>query len=136
MWTALATVYEGLGRLSDAIAAHTRALLGADRQQTPQILTKLANLHTTLDASRGRASAEGTGYHRKLLALGAKDGREVEELAASYIAVAEWEMRAGSASGDWALAATYLEKVAQSNALQRDKAEELIRELRMREARA
>lgn len=45
-------------------------------------------------------------------------------------------MRAGSASGDWALAATYLEKVAQSNALQRDKAEELIRELRMREARA
>lgn len=39
------------------------------------------------------------------------------------------------ARGDWTLAAQYLEKVAQTNAPQRDKAEELLRELRVKEAR-
>lgn len=38
--------------------------------------------------------------------------------------------------GDWALAASYLEKVVGSNAPQRDKAEEMLRELRVMEARA
>jgi anaphase-promoting complex subunit 8 len=64
-------------------------------------------------------------------------------MAASYLAVAEWEMRGGTraagqpemARGDWTLAAQYLEKVAQTNAPQRDKAEELLRELRVKEAR-
>ena len=37
--------------------------------------------------------------------------------------------------GDWALAATYLEKVAGTNSPMRDKAEELLRALRVEEAR-
>lgn len=139
MWGALASVYEGLGRIQDAIAAHTRALLGADRSQTPEHLRKLAALHTTLDGARGQPpSAEAIGFHRKLLALGQREATPVAELAASYIAVAEYEMRIGADGGergDWALAAQYLDKVAITNATQRETAEELRRELRIREAR-
>ncbi|ORX34176.1 putative cell division control protein 23 [Kockovaella imperatae] len=142
MWTALATVYEGLQRLPDAIQAHTRALLGADRIQTPTILAKLAALHMSLNQQ-----AESVGYHQKILALGERSGLPTAEMAASYLAIAEWEMREGSTSidrdgsaessrGDWTLAAQYLEKVSQTNAPQRDKAEEALRELRLREARA
>ncbi|WVR05711.1 hypothetical protein IAU60_002735 [Kwoniella sp. DSM 27419] len=154
MWTALATVYENLKRLPDAILAHTRALLGADRLQTPTILLKLASLHTSLDQP-----SQAANYHRKILALGDKSGLGLAEMASSYLAVAEWEMRdlhiSSAASGgdpgmgmeveggaeavdqrgDWALAAQYLEKVAGSNAPQRDKAEELLRALRLKEAR-
>lgn len=134
MWTALATVYEGLGRLGDAIAAHTRALLGADKTQTPTILAKLASLHTTVDGARGIApSPDAVGYHRKLLALGEREKTSIVELAPSYLAVAEWEM--GTDKGDWTLAAQYLEKVAASNAHERDRAAELLRELRVKEAR-
>ncbi len=62
-------------------------------------------------------------------------------MAGSYLAVAEYEMRdeggveGEEGRGDWALAAQYLEKVASTNAQQRDKAEEMLRELRLREAR-
>lgn len=149
MWTALATVYEGLQRLQDAIAAHTRALLGADRQQTPLILSKLATLHQTIaeaqsdDLGPGAGnrqqttiSSEAIGYHKKLLALGEKSQTPVGELAPSYLAVAEWEMWDGRGEqGDWALAAIYLEKVASSHTPQRDKAEESLRILRLKEAR-
>jgi anaphase-promoting complex subunit 8 len=139
MWGALATVYEGLGRIQDAIAAHTRALLGADRTQTPEHLGKLAALHTTLDAQRGLPpGSDAVGYHRKILALGQQQGLDAAELAPNFIAVAEYEMRQGANGGergDWALAAQYLERVMLSNAPQRDKAEELRRELRIREAR-
>ncbi|KAK8865749.1 hypothetical protein IAR55_000896 [Kwoniella newhampshirensis] len=152
MWTALATVYENLKRLPDAILAHTRALLGADRLQTPTILLKLASLHTTLNQH-----IQAVSFHRKILALGEKTGIPVAEMASSYLSVAEWEMRdvAGASGegggddasmdseggegegekGDWALAAQYLEKVAQTNAPQRDRAEELLRALRLKEAR-
>lgn len=169
MWTALATVYEGLQRLvdsfstdgqicltgrsriGDAIQAHTRALLGADRIQTPTILTKLAALHTTL--AGGSISKDAVGYHMRLLALGERmsgqggsGGMGTAEMAGSYLAVAEYEMRdAGGVEGreggedegrgDWALASQYLEKVASTNAPQRDKAEEMLRELRLREAK-
>ncbi|WVF70723.1 hypothetical protein IAT40_005516 [Kwoniella sp. CBS 6097] len=161
MWTALATVYENLKRLPDAILAHTRALLGADRLQTPTILLKLSSLHTTLNQQ-----SKAISYHRKILALGDKSGLGLSDMASSYLAVAEWEMRdlmtsvsenqdrggqgrgmgmevdeqinnggTGSGRGDWALASQYLEKVAGSNAPQRDKAEELLRALRLQEAR-
>ncbi|CAD6582800.1 MAG: Anaphase-promoting complex subunit 23 [Tremellales sp. Tagirdzhanova-0007] len=149
MWTALATVYEGLQRIPNAIQAHTRALLGADRIQTPTILSKLAALHTTL--SGGSTSKEAVAYHKRLLALGERvtglgtgTGVQMEtvELAASYLAIAEYEMRdvgegegEGRERGDWALAAQYLEKVASTHAPQRDKAEDLLRELRLKEAR-
>jgi len=67
----------------------------------------------------------------------------IAEMAGSYLAVAEYEMRDGVGSGDGeddgkgdrALAAQYLEKVSSTNAPQRDKAEEMLRELRLREAR-
>ena len=123
----------------DAIQAHTRALLGADRVQTPTILQKLASLHSSLKQHK-----EAVTYHQKLLALGEKSGLPTADLAESYLAVAEWEMRGLGAGGekskdkdkgDWALAAQYLEKVASTNAPQRDKAEEALRELRLREAR-
>ncbi len=70
-----------------------------------------------------------------------------DQMAGSYLAVAEYEMRDGvgevdgdgggeeEGRGDWALAAQYLEKVASTNAPQRDKAEEMLRELRLKEAR-
>ena len=128
MWTALATVYEGLQRLPDAIQAHTRALLGADRYQTPTILAKLAALHASLGMP-----AESVSYHRKILALGERSGVGAAELASSYLAVAEWETKGDK--GDWALAGQYLEKVAATNAPQRDRAEAALRELRVREAR-
>ncbi|OWZ69319.1 hypothetical protein AYX14_03075 [Cryptococcus neoformans] len=161
MWTALATVYENLHRLPDAILAHIRALLGADRVQTMTILLKLASLHTTLDEID-----KAVGYHRKVVALGEKSGLEVAEMAGSYLAVAEWEMRGviqlqqrearegrrldwtngdGDESmdaegvlkeADLAIAAQYLERVAQTNAPQRDRAEELLRSLRVYEMRA
>lgn len=161
MWTALATVYENLHRLPDAILAHTRALLGADRVQTMTILLKLASLHTTLDEID-----KAVGYHRKVVALGEKSGLEVAEITGSYLAVAEWEMRgliqlqrrearegknldranwdgddtmdgAGVLKeADLAIAAQYLERVAQTNAPQRDRAEELLRSLRVYEMRA
>lgn len=127
MWGALATVYENLGRLPDAISANTRALLGADRAQTPNILAKLAALHYAL-----KQEDKAAEYHRKILALGEREGTPLHALAASYLAVAEWEMRA---DGDWALAAQYLDKVAQSNVAQRDQAAEMLRELRIAEAR-
>jgi len=144
MWTALATVYESLqrsadlmvihpseadGRLPNAIEAHGRALLGADRLQTPMILSKLAALHTSLEHD-----ADAIEYHRKILALGESNGTHPAEMAASYLAVAEWEVRPGEARGDWGLAAQYLEKVGQTNAPQRDRAVEALRELRLREA--
>ena len=59
-------------------------------------------------------------------------------MAPSYLGVAEWEMReveGDGERGDWALAAQYLEKVAQTNAPQRDRAEEMLRDLRLREAK-
>ncbi|WWC99465.1 hypothetical protein V866_006368 [Kwoniella sp. B9012] len=147
MWTALATVYENLKRLPDAILAHTRALLGADRIQTPTILLKLASLHSTL----GQIT-QSVGYHRKILALGEKSGLGVVDLSQSYLSVAEYEMRdllldpdvddermvedsREQEKGDLALASQYLEKVSSSNAPQRDRAEELLRILRIREAR-
>ncbi|KAK6905483.1 hypothetical protein I203_106312 [Kwoniella mangroviensis CBS 8507] len=148
MWTALATVYENLKRLPDAILAHTRALLGADRIQTPTILLKLASLHSTL----GQIT-QSVGYHRKILALGEKSGLGVVDLSQSYLSVAEYEMRdllldpdvddermvaedlTKQEKGDLALASQYLEKVSSSNAPQRDRAEELLRVLRIREAR-
>jgi len=79
------------------------------------------------------------------LALGERYATPIAEIAASYLAVAEWEMRDGgpgevgegeaAQKGDWTLAAQYLEKVAGTNAPLRDKADELLRELRIREAR-
>jgi anaphase-promoting complex subunit 8 len=84
---------------------------------------------------------EAVGCHKKLLALGEREGTTAAEMASSYLAVAEWEMRGVARrvtekeKGDWALASQYLEKVAQTNAPQRDKAEELLRELRVKEAR-
>jgi anaphase-promoting complex subunit 8 len=123
--------------LPEAIQAHTRALLGADRIQTPNILAKLASLHTAIAQGSGESfSSEAVGYHRKLLALGEQDGAQVADLAGSYIAVAEWEVGAQGDKGDWALAATYLEKVVGTNSPMRDKAEELLRALRLEEARS
>ena len=86
------------------------------------------------------------GYHKRLLALGERvaglggGGNPIEtvELAASYLAIAVYEMREmdkGGERGDWALAAQYLEKVASTHAPQRDKAEEMLRDLRLKEAR-
>ena len=125
-------------RLPDAIQAHTRALLGADRLQTPTILSKLAALHSSLGQHK-----EAVTYHQKILALGESSGLPTADMAANYLAIAEWEMRTASVDegdvatkGDWTLAAQYLEKVSQTNAPQRDKAEEALRELRIREARA
>ncbi|BEJ18077.1 hypothetical protein CspHIS471_0703540 [Cutaneotrichosporon sp. HIS471] len=128
MWTALATVYEHLGRIPDAISAHTRALLGADHKQTPDILAKLAVLNTT----EGEP-AKAVECHKKILALGIREEAPLAALAGSYLAVAEWESREG---GEWALAAQYFEKVAASNLPERDSAADLLRELRIREARA
>lgn len=145
MWTALATVYESLHRLPEAIESHTRALLGADRTQTTSILYKLANLYTSIAESQNPAgqtsgtsalSAEATGYHRKIIALGESEGLGVQDMSASYLAIAEWEMAGqGQKEGDWGLASQYLEKVSLSNAPQRDKAEGLLRILKLREAR-
>ncbi|KAL7423642.1 Anaphase-promoting complex subunit 8 [Cryptotrichosporon argae] len=163
MWTALATVYETQGRLAEAVAAHARALLGADRQQSPAILVKLASLYTALARGHGQGhghepgAAAGTAHadwaaeaaecHRKVLALGERTGTATPEMAPSYVAVAEWEMRAvlaeqagesgaGAGDGDWALAAQYLDKVAQSNAPLRERAHDLLKLLRMKEAAA
>lgn len=124
------------------------------------ILLKLASLHTTLDEID-----KAVGYHRKVVALGEKSGLEVAEMAGSYLAVAEWEMKGliqlqrretregknldranwdgddtmdGSGvlkEADLAIAAQYLERVAQTNAPQRDRAEELLRSLRVYEMR-
>ncbi|WVQ85576.1 hypothetical protein IAT38_007742 [Cryptococcus sp. DSM 104549] len=142
MWTALATVYENLRRLPDAILAHTRALLGADRVQTGQILVKLASLHTTLGQQ-----AEAVRLHRKIIALGEQTGSGVAGMVGSYLEVAEWELSAseglgqvGGAGGgggdegepDLALAALYLQKVADTNTPQRDRAEDLLRALKMK----
>jgi anaphase-promoting complex subunit 8 len=139
MWGALASVYEGLSRFQDAIAAHTRALLGADPQQTPEHLRKLAHLHASIDGARELPpGAESTSFQRKIIALGQRDSSiSTADLAPHYIAVAEYEMRQGAKGGepgDWALAAQYLDKVALSNAPLRERAEELRRELRVREA--
>jgi anaphase-promoting complex subunit 8 len=126
--------------LPEAIQAHTRALLGADRVQTPNILAKLAQLHQTIAQASGEStSAEAIDFHRKLLALGEQDGTPTAELAGSYIAVAGWEMGVTgqrAEKGDWSLAATYLEKVTGTNSPMRDKAEELLRALRLEEARS
>lgn len=130
MWTALATVYESLHRLPEAIESHTRALLGADRSQTSAILYKLATLHTS-----SNSPAEAAGYHRKIIALGENEGLTPGDLSASYLGVAEWEMGLPQGKGDWGLASQYLEKVANTNAPLRDKAEGMLRELRLREAR-
>jgi anaphase-promoting complex subunit 8 len=117
-------------RLPEAIQSHTRALLGADKLQTPGILLKLATLHETLDEI-----SKSVTYHQKILALGEKNGMSVSEMAGSYIAVAEWEI-SKEASGDLALAGRYLEKVGETNAPVRDKAEGMLRELRIKEGRA
>ncbi|ODN84236.1 hypothetical protein L202_00231 [Cryptococcus amylolentus CBS 6039] len=153
MWTALATLYESLHRLPDAILAHTRALLGADKVQTMAILLKLAGL------SEGMGEWEkSVGYHKKIIALGEKEGMGgPAEMAGSYVGVAEWEMRSvvellekerDNANGeelerlklevkdaDLAIAAQYMERVAQTNAPQRDRAENLLRALRNYEMR-
>lgn len=145
MWTALATVYESLHRLPEAIQSHVRALLGADPTQTISILYKLANLHTSIAESQNTSNAapvpaslssEAKEYHKKIISLGEKEGLVVMDLASSYIAVAEWEMAGeGKNQGDWGLASRYLEKVSLTNAPQRDKAEGMLRTLRLREAR-
>ena len=74
--------------------------------------------------------------------LGEKSGTLVGELASNYMAVAEWELRdvgvesaASQASGgDWTLAQSYLEKIAESHTPLRDRAEEMLRGLRVYEA--
>ncbi|RXK34892.1 anaphase-promoting complex subunit 8 [Tremella mesenterica] len=152
MWTALATVYEGLQRLPDAIQAHNRALLGADSLQTPTILQKLASLHVTLAQAHGEShSAESVEYHKRLLIHGEQSGTNISELVESYMAVAEWELRGlpstrqvvvgvghgrtNKTEGDWALAQRYLEKVSQTHTTLREKAEELLRLLKTNELR-
>ncbi|WVN85597.1 uncharacterized protein L203_100746 [Cryptococcus depauperatus CBS 7841] len=163
MWTALATVYENLRRIPDAILAHTRALLGADRIQTMTILLKLAGLHITLGQTEkavgfhrkavalgeknGMGVAEMAGSfltiaewemrsvikaleteremaNREAADEGNKDGDELME-----------SVEKQTRDGDMALAAQYLEKVSQTNAPQRDRAEELLRSLRLYEMR-
>lgn len=104
--------------------------MGADRHQTPLILSKLATLYTSLNQP-----TEAISYHRKILQLGERVGTPDAELAASYLAVAEWEIKVSNETGDLALAARYLEKVSQTNAPQRDRAEEALRELRTKELR-
>jgi anaphase-promoting complex subunit 8 len=93
------------------------------------ILTKLAALHTSQNEY-----TQAIEYHRKILALGESNGTHPAEMAASYLAVAEWEIQPDEGRGDWGLAAQYLEKVGQTNAPQRDRAVEALKELRLREA--
>ena len=139
MWGALASVYESLHKISDAILAHTRALLGADPISTLNILSKLASLYTIQAENVGdQGSLKAIECHRKLIALGEQKDAMValSDLAESYLAVADWELHPGGLNdgkGDATLAAEYLNKVAQSHVPQRDKAEEMLRALRLRE---
>jgi len=134
MWTALATVYEGLQR-------SLRMLPFVKEADAKDPDSPMRSKHTLAHSS------EQTGYHKRLLALGERGVMGTDQMAGSYLAVAEYEMRDGvgevdgdgggeeEGRGDWALAAQYLEKVASTNAPQRDKAEEMLRELRLKEAR-
>ncbi|GHJ85747.1 hypothetical protein NliqN6_2149 [Naganishia liquefaciens] len=87
MWEALATVYEHLERDSDAIECHNRALLGADAAQTLAILTKLAHLHDEFEQFKAAAAV-----HRRYIKLAEEEGRNIGEMAASYLYLAEYEL--------------------------------------------
>jgi anaphase-promoting complex subunit 8 len=87
-------------------------------------MLKLASLH-------GQTPA-GVEWHRKIIALGGP----IASLSTSYIAVARHEMDAPDGVADLALAAQYLNKVVQSHAAEKEGADEMLRELRLRQAGA
>jgi anaphase-promoting complex subunit 8 len=87
-------------------------------------MQKLANLHGPTPA--------GIEWHRKLISLGGP----VSSLSTSYVAVARHEMDSPDGVADLALADLYLNKVIMSHAPDKEGAEEMLRELRIRQARA
>jgi hypothetical protein len=149
-------------RLPEAIQSNNRALLGADTQQTINILAKLGQLYD----NSGRY-AEAANAHRRLILIGEREGHTTIDLAPSYVYVAQFELdllhrdrtwwaadgdrREGadgavgrSAQGEAAPAQTdeereqalaYLSKVAMSNAPEKEIAEEDLRHLRQRRPR-
>lgn len=132
------------GSSTNAALCYQRALPGADAVQTPTILTKLAGIYQSIAQQKHHEySEEAVDCHRKIIALGERENKPAHMMAASYLAVAEYEMyapRPAASDGrrdqarDLTLAMQYLHKIAQTNAPQRDKAEELLRKAKAEEA--
>lgn len=87
MWSALATVYEHLKRLPEAIQSNNRALLGADAPQTVNILAKLAQLY-----DNAGVYAKAANTHRLLILIGEREGHSVIDVAQSYLYVAQYDL--------------------------------------------
>lgn len=144
MWSALATVYEHLKRVPEAIQCNSRALLGADAAQTLGILLKLAQLHDALGHHAQAADA-----HRRHIMLAEREERDAGEMAQSYLYVAQYDMdllhrdretaaintpeggtSAADDGKDVKTAVFMLEKVIASDAPEKEAAEEDLRYLR------
>lgn len=72
---------------NDAIECHNRALLGADAAQTLVILTKLAQLHDEFEQYK-----EAAAVHRRYIKVAEEEGRNIGEMAASYLYLSEYEL--------------------------------------------
>lgn len=143
MWSALATVYEHLKRVPEAIQCNNRALLGADAGQTLGILLKLAQLYDSMGQHADAADA-----HRRHIMLAEREERDAGEIAQSYLYVAQFDMgllhrdRETAEEGDGTktgasddgkdvkAAVFMLEKVIASDAPEKEAAEEDLRFLR------
>lgn len=154
MWSALAGVYEKLKRIPEAIQCNTRALLGADAQQTLQILAKLGQLYDSLGQYSRACDA-----HQRYAVLAEREERDAGEIAQAYLYIAQYEigllhrdrgvppnheevvpnpgameedsiMSVEKPSKDVKLVIQLLEKVIASNAPEKEAAEEDLRYIR------
>lgn len=122
---------------------------GRGKKSDTGLLRRMAQMDKEERADRVKAIEHATksaAWHQQLITLGEADGLGVGDLAPSYVAVAEWEMRhvikrmhayvddRSPGEGDLALASLYLEKVKGTTVPQGDAAEEMYRHLKLLEA--
>lgn len=108
LWQAQGDCYEELGRPREALECLKRALISAD-PRSMVINLRIAKLHSDLSEHE-----EAAAYHRRIVEVSQADLVPVEEYAASYIAVAEYQLSVPD--GDLLLAREYLRIVASSHA--------------------
>lgn len=118
MLQGLAQCYENMGRLREAVECLRRVLYAASPHEQFSTL-KLASLHRIMGEYQEAAS-----YHHRIVQICNAENRPIADYAKSTLEVANYHMHNG---GDLSLARELLAVVAQSNAEDVDKAQEMLK---------
>ncbi|KAL1727367.1 hypothetical protein EV714DRAFT_217412 [Schizophyllum commune] len=121
MLQGLAQCYENMGRLREAVDCLRRVLYVASPHEQFSTL-KLASLHRIMGEYREAAS-----YHHRIVQICNAENRPIADYAKSTLEVANYHMH--NPGGNLHLARELLAVVAQSNAEDVDKAQEMLKEV-------